>query len=558
MARGTTARGARDRRGCGRARTVLPAARRSPTLGSSLAAALAAAASAAVLVGAARPAAGAEADALRQVTHGPGINAMPAWAPDARRIVFHSRRKTEESKGKLPTRKIWVMNPDGTEARAVSEGAGDEYHATWSPRGDRILFVSEANGNRDVWVMGAGGDNPVPLTDDPGVEDHPAWSPDGARVVYAAFPKDGGNFDLWIMNSDGSGRHRLTSSAANEIFPAWHPGGDVIAYVTDVGGHFDIHGVRPADQTTFAIVASPDHDVRPAWSPDGTKIAFARWPARGRSEDTSLWLANFDGTVPIQLDVPIGATHPAWSPDGRLLAFQRRTSEGWDVWTYAPPPALVRAGRLHLAQQFRGGTSDLVTLRTGERYSGIVRTARYQVRTPYGALDLSRDVVASVSFGAERGLARLILVNGDTVSGFLLDDTIRMATDGSERSFGIEVLESVGLRLQPGEPPTAGLRVTMRNGDALTAALAGGPLRVRVGAQTVDVAPATIAHATVSDDGTKLRAELRSGDTVSGDLASGPLELRLAVGGALTVRPGLVSMLTGAERPPGPAAEAPR
>jgi dipeptidyl aminopeptidase/acylaminoacyl peptidase len=401
--------------------------------------------------------------------------------------------------------------------------------------------------------MGSDGTNPVPLTDDPGVEDHPAWSPDGTQVVYATFPKDGGNFDLWVMNSDGSGKHRLTSAAANEIFPSWHPGGEVIAYVTDASGHFDIFGVRLADQTTFPIITGPDQDVRPAWSRDGTKVAFARWPARGRSDDATLWIANADGTVPIQLDVPLGSTHPAWSPDGRLLAFQRRTTEGWDIWTYALPAALAQGGRLHLAQQAREGIADLVVLRSGERLSGTVRNPRYEVRTAYATLDLARDAVASLTFGADRGLARLVLTNGDSVSGFLLQDTIRVATGAGERSFGTEALESVGLRVRAGERRgPAGTRLTMRNGDTLTAALETR-LRVRVGSQVVDVAPATIRQAVVSDDGTKLRADLASGDAVSGDLETGQIEVHLALGPSFSVRPGQIRMIAAAEWPEVPA-----
>src|SRR6058998_1142122 len=125
---------------------------------------------------------------------GTGSCAMPAWAPDGSRLLFHARPK-------------------------------DEYHASLSPDGKKLLFVSELNGSRDIWLADADGQNPVPLTDDPGTEDQPAWSPDGHQIAYAAFPKEGGSFDIWLVNADGSGRRRLTTTPANELFPAWHPDG---------------------------------------------------------------------------------------------------------------------------------------------------------------------------------------------------------------------------------------------------------------------------------------------------------------------------------------------
>src|SRR5262249_33220960 len=123
---------------------------------------------------------------LRQLTNDPGIDAMPAWAPDGRRIVFHARRPPEKA-GILPTRKIWIMDRDGTNAHKLSEGAADEYHPVFSPDGTKIAFVSETNGSRDIWIMDADGNNPLPLTDDPALEQPPS-SPHARRPLPHAAP----------------------------------------------------------------------------------------------------------------------------------------------------------------------------------------------------------------------------------------------------------------------------------------------------------------------------------------------------------------------------------
>src|SRR5881409_2046195 len=211
---------------------------------------------------------------------GAGSCAMPAWAPDGSRLLFHARRKDDQQKG-FATRNVWSVGADGSGEKKLTSGTKDEYHASLSPDGKKLVFVSELNGSRDLWLADADGQNPVPLTDDPGTEDQPAWSPDGRQIAYAAFPREGGSFDLWVVNADGSGRRRLTTTAANEIFPAWHPNGELIAYVTDAAGSLDIYTINVHDGRTNPLIATPDHEARPAWSPDGTKIAFARWPARG-------------------------------------------------------------------------------------------------------------------------------------------------------------------------------------------------------------------------------------------------------------------------------------
>src|SRR5205823_5799593 len=161
----------------------------------------------------------------------------------------------------------------------------------------------------------------------------PAWAPDGGRPLFHARRQDdkqkgfarreGGSFDIWLDNAARSGRRRLPTTPANEAFAAWPAAGAHPVYVTDASGNFDLYQIDVRDGRTSPLVVSADHEARPAFSPDGTKLAFSRWPAHGRSADATLWVANADGTAPIELTTaPAPATHPAWSPDGRTLAFQ--------------------------------------------------------------------------------------------------------------------------------------------------------------------------------------------------------------------------------------------
>src|SRR5207244_2105149 len=136
-------------------------------------------------------------------------------------IVFHARRKDDQQKG-FATRNVWSVGADGSGEKKLTSGTKDEYHASLSPDGKKLLFVSELNGSRDIWLADADGQNPVPLTGDPGTEAQPAWSPDGHQIAYAAFPTEGGSFDIWLVNADGSGRRRLTTTPADEPVGAWH------------------------------------------------------------------------------------------------------------------------------------------------------------------------------------------------------------------------------------------------------------------------------------------------------------------------------------------------
>src|SRR5206468_2726016 len=211
-------------------------------------------------------------------------------------------------------------------------------------------------------------------------------------------------------------------------------------------------------------------------SPDGTKLAFSRWPAHGRSSDATLWIANADGTAPIELTAaPAPATHPAWSPDGRTLAFQHHVATGWEIWSLALPADLARTGHLRLAQQVRGGAD--------------VDTAK--------------------------------LRGGDTVTGFLENADIAIAAGGRTQRVAVEQIEQLSLRAAKAPAGDGSFRAVMRNGDSLLVSGAFGPLRLKVGNRATDLDARQVDRVEFAEGGEKATAVLVNGDSLTGQLGGG-------------------------------------
>jgi len=91
---------------------------------------------------------------------------------------------------------------------------------SWSPRGDRIAFVSRDEGRFHIYSINVNGEELVKLTDGPGNNENPCWSPDGLRLAFAS-SRDG-MWDIYVMNWDGSQLRKVTRNGGN-ISPSWSP-----------------------------------------------------------------------------------------------------------------------------------------------------------------------------------------------------------------------------------------------------------------------------------------------------------------------------------------------
>lgn len=126
-----------------------------------------------------------------------------------------------------PPQGIWLIYRDGSGLTRLTNGAGIEREATWSPDGTQIAFVSDRAGNDEIYLLAVGegaatgGSEPVRLTDHPEDDRRPVWSPDGTCLAFES--RRDGEWGLYVMNADGSGLKKLADSAGWGSSPSWAP-----------------------------------------------------------------------------------------------------------------------------------------------------------------------------------------------------------------------------------------------------------------------------------------------------------------------------------------------
>jgi Tol biopolymer transport system component len=86
---------------------------------------------------------------LTPLTPDSGTDNLPAWSPKGDVITFTSRREGDWE--------IYAIRPDGTGLKRLTHSPGNEAHASWSPDARWIAFSSARGGFKDEMARGGGG-----------------------------------------------------------------------------------------------------------------------------------------------------------------------------------------------------------------------------------------------------------------------------------------------------------------------------------------------------------------------------------------------------------------
>lgn len=109
-------------------------------------------------------------------------------------------------------------------------------------------------------------------------------APGNGRIAYSVGavlpdPDPNAHSQVFTIRPDGSGRRQLTHVAAPAQAgdPSYSPNANHIAYVSSVGGTFQVWLMRADGTHQHHLVHDPRHDAfLPRWAPDGAHLVFTR------------------------------------------------------------------------------------------------------------------------------------------------------------------------------------------------------------------------------------------------------------------------------------------
>jgi imidazolonepropionase-like amidohydrolase/Tol biopolymer transport system component len=263
---------------------------------------------------------------------------------------------------------LYTLPIGGGDAKPLTHSMAWEHQARFSPDGRQIAFVSDAGGGDNVWVMNADGSHARAVTkEDYRLLNNPVWHPGGqyllARKHYTG-TRSAGSGEIWLYHLDGGKGVQLNEKPNWQKDlgePAISPDGKFIYYSRDTtpGNTFEynkdsnkeifrVFRQDLADGSVEPFVQGPGGAVRPTPSPDGKWLAFVR---RVRNQST-LFIK----------DLATGRETPAWA------GLDRDLQEAWSVYGVYPafawtPDAktivLWAQGKLWRVDPFKGSAAEI-------------------------------------------------------------------------------------------------------------------------------------------------------------------------------------------------------
>ncbi len=242
----------------------------------------------------------------RAATANRSINNFPDWSPDGDTILYTSYRHRNQASLFMSSRGL--RRP----GRVLPSLDKAQYRGVFDPTGKQLALVISNGEAPDLYLSRDDGQKLRRLTKTRAIEVSPTWSPDGSRLAFVS-DKTGAP-QIYVMDTGGSSVRRLTYDGTYNTAPAWSPDGRWIAYETRVGGQFDIWLIDPEGEVNVPLVTHPRSDESPTWSPNSRKLAFSS-TRRGRAD---VYVIDRDGSNLRRLTRGAGHnTSPSWGPHSR-------------------------------------------------------------------------------------------------------------------------------------------------------------------------------------------------------------------------------------------------
>jgi TolB protein len=169
----------------------------------------------------------------------------PQWLPDSKQIVVGVGDFTDFLDFAAGTKKpidrvnggaqVAILNADGTRSHLVTSGLNNNGFAANSPRGRRTVYLTAGPDSEGLRMMNLADGSVTVLTDQ--YDNFPLWPPRGDLIAFVR--NIAGDFEVMTVHADGKDVTQLTHTHGDEAHLAWSPDGARLLFTSSRMGFKD-------------------------------------------------------------------------------------------------------------------------------------------------------------------------------------------------------------------------------------------------------------------------------------------------------------------------------
>jgi TolB protein len=210
---------------------------------------------------------------------------------------------------------IFVADLHGKITQQLTKEPGYDAEATISPKGDKIIFTSDRNGDLDLYTMNLDGTDVRQVTNSLGYDGGAWFSPDGSKIVWRASrptkPSEVKEYkellaqglvaptsmEVFVANADGSNVQQVTNLGKANWAPNFMPDGKRIIFASnheyERGFPFNMYIINIDGKGLEKVSHDGGFDAFPMFSPDGKQLIFSSNRNNGGTHDTNLFICDW-------------------------------------------------------------------------------------------------------------------------------------------------------------------------------------------------------------------------------------------------------------------------
>jgi len=220
---------------------------------------------------------------------------------------------------------LLVADADGKNSQALVTSSQPLLSPKWSPRGDKLVYVSFEKGNSAIYVQNLSTGGRELMSNFKGINSGPSFSPDGTKLAMTL--SKSGNAEIYVMDIYSKKLKQITKSWSIDTGANWAPDGKSLVFTSDRGGKPNLYQIDLETLVSKRLTFEGDYNAGGSYSPDGDYICYVQ----GNKNDYKIALRhNNSETSQFISEGPLDET-PTFAPNNHMILYATKNKKGQGI-----------------------------------------------------------------------------------------------------------------------------------------------------------------------------------------------------------------------------------